>query len=120
MKDELQDKVAAILEEYMAGGLSGELEARIQGWIADGCSEDEKAAVLEELWGWIVSYNPKPSANAYQMYLEITESLGIPVSALPFPPHSEPLRRMARKATSVAGAFFSFISGVVRRQKNYK
>lgn len=81
MNDESQDRVAAILEEYMTGGLYGELEARIQGWIANGRPEDGKDAVLEELWGLIVSYNPKPSANAYKMYMEIAERLGIPLTA---------------------------------------
>ena len=109
MKNELQDKITAILEEYVSGGLSGELEGQIREWIAGEENSQEKKAALGELWNKFVAYAEEPSARAYRFYEEVADRLGIAK-----PAHAPVLRRPlhSRIALRVAAAAIPVVMAV--------
>ena len=65
-----------ILDFYFKGKASASLEAKIQDWLSEDISRDEKDAVLKKIWDERVEYANKPDGYAYASLDAMRSRLG--------------------------------------------
>ena len=78
MNKEKVEHAAKILDEYFAGALPADLEAKIRYWLLDEKNRGEKDTALKSLWNERIYKDTDPGQYARESLENLCERLGFP------------------------------------------